>query len=703
MHVRAALLIVFASIASAAHAAVLTVTGTGDTIAVDGLVTLREAITAANTNAPSGDSPAGDPGLDTIAFNIGAGGAQTIAVTAAALPTITEAVNIDGTTQPGYSGTNLIFLNGAGAPIANGLRIASSAPCTITSLIIGNFGLNGVLALSNGNTLRHNSIGVLADGTTAAPNTGNGIEIRDASGNVIGGTAATDGNTISRNTLNGILLSGASLTTIQRNLIENNGQSGIHLGPGLVATTSDDNLIGAATTGGVGGNRMFFNGSASVNGVGVRVASGVRNRISTNSLGFNGPFSPTAVGIDLGVDGRTANDACDPDTGPNQLQNDPVLARAVVSGGTTTVNGTFEAGPLATYTLEFYWNAPAGLEQAEVFLGSTTVTATCSTSFNITFPFAVPTFPVPFYSVTALAIDPSGNTSELSQPVFARPALDVTKSFSPTQITPNGTSQLTITIDNLDPQGPGDSNLSLSDTYPAGLVNATAPSPSSSCGGSFTAVPGAGSFSFSGGNAQAGTCTISLFVTAATAASYTNTINAQSVTTNQTYNAAPANATLNVVALAAPGVTKTFTPTSVRPGQPSTLTITLTNSNNQAITGVAFTDNYPSGLANTATPNGATTCGGTVTAPGGGSSLALSNGTIPANGSCTVTAQVTLTSNSSAANTLPAGAVTSANASPSGGAASATLAAETDIPALSMLMVVLMAALVATAALLRMR
>jgi hypothetical protein len=62
------------------NAAVLTVTGTGDAIAVDGLVTLSEAITAANTNLPAGDSPAGDPGLDTIAFNIDGGGAQTIAV-----------------------------------------------------------------------------------------------------------------------------------------------------------------------------------------------------------------------------------------------------------------------------------------------------------------------------------------------------------------------------------------------------------------------------------------------------------------------------------------------------------------------------------------------------------------------------------------------------------------------------------------------
>ena len=69
--------------------ATITVTGTGDTIAVDGVVTLREAITAANTNAASGDAQAGEAGLDTIAFNIPGTGVQTIRL-ATDLPTITD-------------------------------------------------------------------------------------------------------------------------------------------------------------------------------------------------------------------------------------------------------------------------------------------------------------------------------------------------------------------------------------------------------------------------------------------------------------------------------------------------------------------------------------------------------------------------------------------------------------------------------------
>ena len=53
---------------------------------------LRHAIQQANAS----------PGVDTITFAIGSG-YQTIAL-ASALPTITDSVIIDGTTQPGYAG-----------------------------------------------------------------------------------------------------------------------------------------------------------------------------------------------------------------------------------------------------------------------------------------------------------------------------------------------------------------------------------------------------------------------------------------------------------------------------------------------------------------------------------------------------------------------------------------------------------------------
>ena len=49
-----------------------------------------------------------------ITFDLGTSGVQTINLLSA-LPAITQSVTIDGTTEPGYSGTPLVELNGAGA------------------------------------------------------------------------------------------------------------------------------------------------------------------------------------------------------------------------------------------------------------------------------------------------------------------------------------------------------------------------------------------------------------------------------------------------------------------------------------------------------------------------------------------------------------------------------------------------------------
>src|SRR6516165_2495838 len=72
--------------------AVFQVTSAADS----GRGTLRQAILDSN----------GTPGPNAIGFAIGSG-AATIALQSA-LPTITQPVTIDGTTQPGYPGTPLI-------------------------------------------------------------------------------------------------------------------------------------------------------------------------------------------------------------------------------------------------------------------------------------------------------------------------------------------------------------------------------------------------------------------------------------------------------------------------------------------------------------------------------------------------------------------------------------------------------------------
>jgi hypothetical protein len=112
---------------------------------------------------------------------------------------------------------------------------------------------------------------------------------------------------------------------------------------------------------------------------------------------------------------------------------------------------------------------------------------------------------------------------------------------------------------------------------------------------------------------------------------------------------------------AAPTVAKAFAPASVAAGTPSTLTITLANTQaTPATLGAALTDTFPSGLAVAPTPAAATTCtgGSGVSATAGSGSVTLAAGAkIPAGGACTVTVAVTAAAAGSYANTIAAGAL----------------------------------------------
>ena len=158
---------------------ILTVTSTADVInPTDGVVTLREAITAANNNANFGDAIGSGPyGADTIVFNIPGSGVQTIALTSA-LPVITDTLTIDGTTQPGFAGTPVVELSGAGAGQGVvGLTLsASAAGSTVRGLAINSFSGTGIIVQGDGNTIQGDFIGTDVTGTTALANQ-TGIQI----------------------------------------------------------------------------------------------------------------------------------------------------------------------------------------------------------------------------------------------------------------------------------------------------------------------------------------------------------------------------------------------------------------------------------------------------------------------------------------------------------------------------------------------
>ncbi len=123
---------------------------------------------------------------------------------------------------------------------------------------------------------------------------------------------------------------------------------------------------------------------------------------------------------------------------------------------------------------------------------------------------------------------------------------------------------------------------------------------------------------------------------------------------------------------APPTISKAFSPDTIGVNNTSVLTFTITNPNPAAsLTGVAFSDTYPAGLVNDASPSVTNTCGGSVTAAAGGSSISLTGGTI-STGTSTCTVGVTVTSAAAATYNNISGAVSSTN-SGTGNTASASL------------------------------
>lgn len=256
---------------TATSAAVITVTGAGDTIAVDGLVTLREAITAANTNAASGDALAGDAGLDVINFNISGNGVQTINLTSA-LPTITDPLTIDGYSQQPCSSNSapcskpntlavgsdavlLIELNGTNAGAsATGLLI-SAGNSTIKGLIINRFGLFEIDLITNGgNTIAGNYVGMNSSGTSGFPSPGGVGILVQSPNNTIGGMTPADRNVTNHcegssialfgNKANGNKVSGNYLGTDasgMNSLFPNRNKTGLRL------SDCKSNIVGGTT------------------------------------------------------------------------------------------------------------------------------------------------------------------------------------------------------------------------------------------------------------------------------------------------------------------------------------------------------------------------------------------------------------------------------------------------------------------------
>jgi len=312
---------------------------------------------------------------------------------------------------------------------------------------------------------------------------------------------------------------------------------------------------------------------------------------------------------------------------------------------------------------------------------------------------------------------PAVATLTVNAPALVAPTLG--KAFSPTTIGVGGSSTLTITLSNA---GTASATLTapLADTLPSGVVVAGGASTTcvggtvSTTGGS-TVTPavfrqqltrqprmrtvafrmpaktlawftgGASTVTLTGGTIPAGgSCTVTVPVTAPVAGSYFNALAAGTLQTSNGNNAAPAVATLTVLPVIPPTLSKSFSPATILAGGSSTLTITLNNPNNTIANLTAtLTDTLPTGLL--VAGNVSSTCiapppTGASTQPltrqprietvafrmpakvrawltTGTSTVSMAGGSIPAGGSCTVTVLVTAPAAGSYTNTLPVGAL----------------------------------------------
>jgi titin len=107
----------------------------------------------------------------------------------------------------------------------------------------------------------------------------------------------------------------------------------------------------------------------------------------------NSIFGNGGLGIDLGGDGVTANTAGGPHSGPNDLQNTPVLTGARLAGGPLIAVGTLNSQAGTTFRVELFASPtadPSGHGQGQVYLGYTTVVTDSNGngSFAALVPFA---------------------------------------------------------------------------------------------------------------------------------------------------------------------------------------------------------------------------------------------------------------------------------------------------------------------------
>ena len=254
------------------------------TSADSGIGSLRHAILVANES----------PGRDTIVFRLAPN--DLVIRPLSQLPFITEEVDIDGSTQPGYSNIPLVEIDGSSATAgSSGFNLTGNS-ISIIGLAIHSFPLAGIWIHSGGgHVVQRNHIGINQQGSIARPNLDAGIVLQNAFDCIIGGNS-NSGNLISGNAREGIRI---EEPLAERNKVQGNRIGTDFLGHFAIPNGTDGILIAhGARHNHVGTDSNGIDDHAEGNVIsgnnrnGVFISNGISNIIAGNSIGLR--FDRTA-------------------------------------------------------------------------------------------------------------------------------------------------------------------------------------------------------------------------------------------------------------------------------------------------------------------------------------------------------------------------------------------------------------------------
>lgn len=399
-----------------------------------------------------------------------------------------------GAIQGNYVGTNAYGTGAVGN--TNGGVVTSNTSGVLIggptsshgNLISGN--PNAAVSIgSSSTTVRNNLIGTDLTGDASAAGLGNvvGVMVDDANSNVAG--TVIDGNVIAKSTTIGIWVSGGGGGGSGDGVTITGNRVGVGADGAALGSGGDGILIGTpgfaesdVTVGGTGAGQG--NVVANNHGDGISVGAGAHNALRANSIYDNGTGAGD-LGIDLGADGVTANDAApDNDAGANDLQNFPVLTAAVNSGGATDVTIALDSSASTDFAIDVFDSGScdtSGNGEGASYLGTVNQQSDGAGHISVAFNSspAVPVGHVLTATATATSGPTAGDTSEFSAcaTVSSGPTttadLQVSQTHAPATPYAGQDVTYTVTVTNAGPDA--SSRIDLTDTIPTNstLISAT--------------------------------------------------------------------------------------------------------------------------------------------------------------------------------------------------------------------------------------